>query len=144
MSDMLETLAEPDEPLAEAAPKVVKRPVKSPSAIKSSEAHQIIRNSSEQAVYKSGSPFTTVNAIAKRSRQLLGGAPPLVTNANTEKPAMTALREIAAGVVQVSSLLLGQSSERAAVDPERELANSRRTLRERTRIALFGGDVPSE
>lgn len=61
----------------------------------------MIRNSSEQAVDKSGSPFGTVNAIVKRSRQLIGGAPPLVMNANPEKPAMTALREIAAGVVHV-------------------------------------------
>ena len=142
MSDMLEVLAESDEGLTEGAAKAVKRTVKSPSNIKSSEEHQIIRNSAEQAVHKSGSPFTAVNAIAKRSRQLLGGAPALIMNATPEKPAMTALREIAAGVVQVSSLPSGSSFERS--DPERELPNSRRTLREQTRFALFGGAEPSK
>ncbi|MGB8519341.1 MAG: DNA-directed RNA polymerase subunit omega [Candidatus Tumulicola sp.] len=144
MSDMLDVLAEPDERLAEGIPKAVKRVVKSPSNVKSSEAPQIIRNSAEQAVHKSGSPFTAVNAIAKRSRQLLGGAPPLIMNANPEKPAMTALREIASGAVQVSGLPLGPSFVRGSVDPERELAMSRRTLRERTRFALFGGVEPSK
>jgi DNA-directed RNA polymerase omega subunit len=96
----------------------------------------MIRNSSEQAVHKSGSPFGTVNAIVKRSRQLLGGAPPLVTNANPEKPAMTALREIAAGVVQVHTSpyraflrpvatqpIRNENSEFLSVRQERQLTN---------------------
>ena len=137
-----EALAESDASLAEEAPKAVRRAVKSSRTIKPIEEHHIIRNSAEQSVYNSGSPFTAVNAIAKRSRQLLGGAPPLITNANPEKPAMTALREIAAGVVHVNALRGPSFVRGAAVDPERELANSRRALREQTGFGPFGEGGP--
>ncbi len=86
----------------------------------------MIRNSSEQAVHNSGSPFIAVNAVAKRSRQLFGGASPLVTNANPEKPAMTAIREIAAGVVQVVPRLLGLSDHADAANRERAVGFFRR------------------
>lgn len=76
----------------------------------------MIRSSSEQAVHESGSPFLAVNAVAKRSRQLLGGAPPLLTNANPEKPAMTAIREIAAGAVHVISHFAAPATDVATAE----------------------------
>ena len=60
-----------------------------------------MRDQTEEAVYQGGSKFGTVNAIAKRSHQLTNGCQPLVGNVNIEKPAMTALREIAAGKVTI-------------------------------------------
>ncbi len=51
-----------------------------------------------------GGKFSVINAIAKRSRQIVGGAPPLVDDLgrlNRDKPAMTALREIALGRVRI-------------------------------------------
>jgi DNA-directed RNA polymerase omega subunit len=58
-----------------------------------------MRDQTEEAVYRGGSKFATINAIAKRAIQLNNGVKPLVSEADVEKPAMTALREIAAGKV---------------------------------------------
>lgn len=48
-----------------------------------------------------GNRFAAVGATVKRSRQLVGGAPPLVDGATPDKPAMTAMREIQSGFVGV-------------------------------------------
>jgi DNA-directed RNA polymerase omega subunit len=60
-----------------------------------------MRDQTEEAVERGGSRFGTINAIAKRAIHLTNGCQPLVGNVNVEKPAMTALREIAAGKVAV-------------------------------------------
>lgn len=49
-----------------------------------------------------GSKFTLVGAIVARAQQLGGGWPPLVTGVEIDKFATTALREIAAGAVEVN------------------------------------------
>jgi len=48
-----------------------------------------------------GGKFAAIGATVKRARQLANGAPPLVDDASPDKPAMTAMREIQSGFVQV-------------------------------------------
>lgn len=55
----------------------------------------------ERAAEITGSRFTLIGAIVKRAAQLNVGYPPLVTGVETDKHATTALREIAAGAVEV-------------------------------------------
>jgi DNA-directed RNA polymerase omega subunit len=56
----------------------------------------------ERAVKRVGSKFELVGAIVQRAHQLSQGYPPLVTGVDLDKTATTALREIAAGVVEVN------------------------------------------
>jgi DNA-directed RNA polymerase omega subunit len=58
----------------------------------------------EAAVKAAGSKFALVGAVVTRANQLSAGYPPVIEGLDAiaiEKPAMTAIREIAAGAVEV-------------------------------------------
>jgi DNA-directed RNA polymerase omega subunit len=59
---------------------------------------------SEAATRNAGSKFALVAAVVARAHQLSMGYPPVIEGLDAiaiEKPAMTAIREIAAGAVEV-------------------------------------------
>jgi DNA-directed RNA polymerase omega subunit len=60
-----------------------------------------LNRTAERAQAKAGSRFTLVGAIVRRAHQLTEGYPPLVTGVEIDKHATTALREIAAGAVEI-------------------------------------------
>lgn len=62
----------------------------------------------EDCLKKVSSRFTLVHLASQRSRQLIKGAPPLVKTEN--KAVVTALREIAAGLVSLSPALKGKKA----------------------------------
>ena len=66
----------------------------------------------QRAVEKAGSKFGLVGAIVKRANQLSVGHPPLVTGVELDKHTTTALREIAAGAVEVCESAPNRTSER--------------------------------
>lgn len=71
----------------------------------------------EELVDRVGSRFTVVVAAAKRAKQIKDGAPPLV-NLPTRNPLTIALREIAAGLVQISDLVIIPDDRPAAIAEE--------------------------
>jgi DNA-directed RNA polymerase omega subunit len=66
------------------------------------DKHHTLNDVAERAVERVGSKFELVGAIVQRAHQLSQGYPPLVTGVDLDKTATTALREIAAGVVEVN------------------------------------------
>jgi DNA-directed RNA polymerase omega subunit len=73
----------------------------------------------QRAVKNAGGRFSLVGAIVKRSHQLSVGHPPLVTGVELDKHTTTALREIAAGAVEVCESAPNRTVER---DEERAAA----------------------
>lgn len=53
------------------------------------------------------SKFTLVNVVTKRTKQLTNGVPPLVENANPNKPVSTSFREVATGKIHYTRVKEG-------------------------------------
>jgi len=91
----------------------------------------VARITVEDCLEKMTNHFALVNLAAQRARQIAGGTRPLIHCDN--KPAVTALREIAAGKVSfredVEAVVRSFVSERKKLDSENRSATSLRRRR---------------